>query len=124
MTFLIPLFAKIGLPERFQRAAAIATTILAAIALLAVLKTCYDRSVVERHQAKVEAQASKAREKAADERAVDAVTNAKSEKELQDAIKAAPGGSLSPAAHALACERLRRLGRTPPACRPASGDGT
>jgi hypothetical protein len=123
MTFLIALLGRWGVPERFRRALALAALALAAFALLALLKRCYDGAVIDRHQAKVEAQAAKARERAADERASDAATDSANEKELHDAIDSAPkGGELSPAAHALACQRLRKLGRIPPACRPGGGD--
>lgn len=121
--FLFTLFASWGVPERLRKALAIALAVVALVATLAVLKGCYDRRVVERHQAKVEAQASKARETAADERASDAATDSATEKDLHHAIDTAPtGGALSPAAHALSCERLRKLGRIPAACRPGGAD--
>ncbi len=117
MMFLIGIAARLGVPERLQRAVAIVGMVIAALALLAILKGCYDHEVIKRHQAKVEAQASKARETAADERATDAATNSASEKDLHHAIDTAPqGGALSPASRALACERLRKLGRIPAAC--------
>lgn len=123
MTFLIGLVARLGVPERFRRAAAIAATIIAALALLAVLKGCYDRSVIRDHEADREAAADGARETAADERVNDAATDSANERELHHAIDTAPqGGTLSPAAHALACERLRKLGRVPASCRPSGGN--
>lgn len=83
----------------------------------------HDRKVLQREQAKREAAASDARDKAADERVKDAVANTANEKDLHDAIQAAPtGGALSPASHALACERLRKLGRVPAACGPTGGN--
>lgn len=85
----------------------------------------HDRGVIEDHEQEREVRAGKARETAADERLADAIENAKSEQELHDAIDNAPeGGELSPAAHTLACERLRRIGRIPPACRSAGGNGS
>lgn len=84
----------------------------------------HDRAVVQRHQSKIEAEAAPAREHAAAERVQDAIVNARNERDLYHAISTAPaGGAISPAAHALACERLRRLGRVPAACGPGGGDG-
>lgn len=76
------------------------------------------RNIINDHDAKREATASTAREEAADQRALDAIANTQSEKELHDAINAAPtGGSVSPADHALNCQRLfRQSGRLPPGC--------
>lgn len=93
------------------------------VAILSIGKCAYDRSIIDAHDAAREAAAGQAREDAADQRVKDAITNAKNEEELHDVINAAPGGTLSPAARALACERLRRLGRIPPACGPSGGDG-
>lgn len=92
-------------------------------ALLSVGKCAYDKSVIEEHETAREVKAGKAREVAADRRIDDQINNAKSEEELHNVIEAAPGGTLSPAAKSLACERLRRVGRIPPACGPQSGDG-
>jgi hypothetical protein len=67
----------------------------------------------------------KAREVAADERVSDLKADMKEEGVLHNAIEhAPPGGQLSPAARALACERLLNLGRIPPACRPQGSDGS
>lgn len=88
----------------------------------------HDNAVIAKHDAAIEAKAAPAREQAANERAADAATNTANEKDLHNAIdtaaRAAPSaGSLSPAAHGLACERLRKLGRVPAACRFEGGDG-
>lgn len=121
---ILPIFLRLGLSQRLAKVAAWAALGIAALALLWLAKTLYDRSIVEDHEAKREAAASGAREIAADARATDTVTNTKSEQEMHDAINAAPsGGSLSPAAHALACERLRKRGRIPAACGSERGDG-
>ncbi len=123
MSFLIAIFARWGLPEQVRKPLAYATAILAALALLWAAKALYDRSVIADHEAKQQAEAIEARDRAADARAADAIVNAQTEKELHDAINAAPtGGSLSPAARALACERLRNVGRIPTACRSDGGD--
>ena len=89
-----------------------------------VAKALYDRSVIVEHEKEREAKASGAREDAADERAEDTIRQTLEERKLHDVIdEASPSGELSPAARALACERLRRVGRIPPACRSESGNG-
>lgn len=124
MPFLAALFARLAVPERFRLPLAYIASAIAIIALLSVLKGCYDASVRKDYRAEVEAKAGQAREEAADQRVKDALTNTANEKDLHHAIDTAPkGGELSPAAHALACERLRKLGRSPAACGPASPRG-
>lgn len=66
---------------------------------------------------RVEALGSKARETATEERVTDTANNAVIEKGLHDAITQAPkDGTVSPAAHALNCQRLRNIGRVSPDC--------
>lgn len=85
----------------------------------------YDQHVIAQEDTRRIAAAAPAYDAAASQRATDTLANAANEKDLHDAIKTAPtGGTLSPAAHALACERLRKAGRTLSAsCRPAGGNG-
>lgn len=112
------------LNAKLARGIAWAVVIVGALALLWGAKALYDASVIDRHEAEREAAAGEAREEAADERVADAIKNTRNEQELHDAIDNAPkGGELSPAARALACERLRKLGRVPPACGPQGGGG-
>lgn len=120
--FIPGLFGK-ELSYKVARGIGIAVLAVLVLVALGVGKCAYDNSVIDKHEAEREAAASGAREDAADQRVKDAIDNANSEKELQDVIQNAPGGTLSPAAHALACERLRRYGRIPPSCRPSGGDG-
>jgi hypothetical protein len=102
--------------------------VLAGIGLVAsfgIWLAFHYRAVVTRHEANVAAKSAPARDRADAERVQDAVTNTRTEQELHHAIDTAPpGGAISPAAHALACQRLRHLGRIPPACRPEGSDGT
>lgn len=94
------------------------------IAAAALWLKLHDRAVRQDVRDQVEAQAAPAREEAAEERVADTIRNMTNEQEMHDAIEAAPtGGTLSPAAHALACQRLRRVGRIPTACGSPSGDG-
>lgn len=120
--FLPGLFGK----QVSQKVAKVLGFIALGLLLIAVLslgKCAYDASIIEKHEQTREIKAGEAREDAADQRIDDAINNAKSEEELQNVIEAAPGGELSPAARALSCERLRRIGRIPAACRPEGGDG-
>lgn len=98
--------------------------IAALIAAFAGWLVLHDRAVIQRHEYKIEAAAAPARDQAAQERVADAIANTQSEKDLHHAIDSAPASAgLSPAAHALACERLRQRGRVPAACGSASGNG-
>jgi hypothetical protein len=127
IAFLLPIFARWGVPERIRKPLATAALVLAAFALLAaawgIWLWQHDKGVIEAHETEREVKAGEARETAADERVKDIIRDTANERDLHDAIDTAPtGGQLSPAAHALACKRLRKLGRIPPACRPEGGD--
>lgn len=111
--------ALLGLPRWLR-------TALGALAILAALwgtVSLYNGWVEARYRDKVEAQAAKARETAADERAADAIVNTRSEEKAHAAIDAAPTGApIHPASRALACKRLHDLGRDTAACRSDSGN--
>lgn len=123
MTLLLALFGRIGVPAEYRRLAILAALTCAALIALIMVKRSYDHRVIARHQTQVEARASTARSNAEAERASDAAVLGAYQKDLAHAVDTAPqGGMLSPAAHALACERLRKLGRVPAACRSGSAD--
>lgn len=93
--------------------------LIAALALLGALwgfKTLYDHRVVANHEAKVEQRARPATDKAATERANDAINQAKNETEAHDAVHSVPDAAPAGPSHALACQRLRKLGRHPASC--------
>jgi hypothetical protein len=118
------LLPRLGLSDRLARMAAWPAVILAVLAGVFILKGCYDRAVIQRHTAKLDNRAAAAREQSGSERLRDAMIVTANEKDLHHAIRGAPaGGELSPPARALACERLRKIGRIPVACRPDGGDG-
>lgn len=99
--------------------------LLAALAALAV--HLHDKGVIEEHEQQRELRSIDARDGAADQRARDVIGNYEMERELRDAIEAAPESDapLHPAIVALNCQRLRRAGiQLPPACGPAGGDGS
>lgn len=119
---LLPFFAKL-VGDKLARPVAIASGVALLIVLLSVAKCYYDRHIVNAYVNQVQQRAALATKRADEQRAQDAQTNAKNEKDLHNAIDDAPGGALSPAAHALACERLHKAGRDPASCRRAGGDG-
>ena len=117
--FLMKLFPRLVL-EKAQKLSKfvliVLMIIIAVVSFFVWLNGVKDEAVQDERQ-RVEALGSKAREVAADERVNDAATNAATEKGLNDAIVNAPkGGTVSPAAHALNCQRLRNIGRVPPGC--------
>lgn len=117
IAFLIAQAARIGIPDRFRKAASYAVLAATVLAGIWLAKTLYDRSVVQHYEAEKTAKTIEARDDAADQRAADAIADTQNEKDRIDAIESAsPGGLVAPASRALNCERLRKLGRVPPAC--------
>lgn len=126
IAFLLPIFARLGLPPGFQRIAAWVTTFVAVIALVGLLwaihghfeRTVYNQAYNDGWnalKAKDEAEAAKARKvndaavaKADTERATDtAVIN--TDKEARDvAIKSAPASATGAATRAANCVRWAR----------------
>lgn len=122
------LFGLTRLPQWARNVIDVLGGLLAIAIIAGAWLRIHDRGVIDKHNAAIKAKAAPAREQAADERASDAATNTANEKDMHHAIdtaaSAAPSaGSLSPAAHGLACERLRKLGRVPTACRFEGGNG-
>lgn len=121
---LIPsLFGK-TLSTKAAKVVGIALIAAVLVSSAVLLKCAYDASVINEHEVEREAKAGEAREDAADQRLSDLTNNARSEEELIHAIEAAPvtPAGLNPAALALSCERLRRIGRVPAACRSGGSD--
>lgn len=56
MTPLLALFARLAVPQWLQRPLAYLTSAIAVLALLWLLKGCYDRDVIAEHETKVQAQ--------------------------------------------------------------------
>jgi hypothetical protein len=101
----------------------VARWIVTAALFLVILCACagliaaYNHHVIAANNQKVERRAAPATDKAAAERADDAIANAKAEQEMHDVIHSVPDAAPAGPSHALACKRLRDLGRNPPACR-------
>lgn len=117
MGSLIGLLIARGWSERAARVISYAGLVLLLLGASAGLVAAYNHRVIGRYQQKQEQRARPATDKAADERANDATANAKHEQEMHDVIAAQPDQPIAPTSRALACERLRRAGRHPPACR-------
>ncbi len=124
MTFIFAFLGRLGVPEPLRKLVAIGGAIVLLLLCAGLWLTIHDRGVVKQHEAEREVAAAQHREEAAAERVNDAILNARTEEDLHNAIDNAPKGTqLSAPALALACERLRKLGRVSPACGPTSGDG-
>jgi hypothetical protein len=117
MGALIAFALNLGIPARFAKAAVFGTLIALGIAILLLGKCAYDKSVIDKHELKLERRAAPATDKAATERARDTIRNDKHEEELHDVIAAQPDQPIAPTSHALACQRLRNAGKHPSACR-------
>jgi len=110
------------LPDGLRVMLIMAVAIVALFALTSLWLSRRDAEVIERHEYKREAAAAPAREKAAEDRAQDAINNMLAEKareleiaraEASEAAKAPEArATLSPQALALNCERLRQAGMT------------
>lgn len=88
----IRLVAVIGVPERFQKLAAWVALILAAIALLWLAKTIYDRSIIREHEREI-VEEVRDKTEAGNAAATEATseTRGRIEQENDDARKAADG---------------------------------
>lgn len=105
------------LGERGARVVAHAL-LFATLAALIVGVIAWIRSdAVSDHQVKIERRARPATDAAASERARDTIRNDRKDQERHDVIAKEPDTPIAPASRALACQRLRDLGRAPPACR-------
>jgi hypothetical protein len=107
------------LGPKFGKFAAPLIYALAALVLVGAflgLKSCYDSGVVDKHEQKIEQRAKPATDQAAAERSKDAITQAKNEEEMHNAIHSVPDAAPAGPSHALACKRLRDHGRHPAAC--------
>ena len=94
VTPLIALFARLAVPERLQRPLAYLTGAIAAVALLWLLKGCYDRSVIRNHETAITAQVQ-TKAAAANANAAGAVSDTRNavQKGNDDARKAASAGT-------------------------------
>ncbi len=123
MGYVIGKIIAWGVPTKFARPVAYIGLTLLILAALWGGKCAYDASVIAKHDAKVEARARPATDKAADERARDTIAAANNERITRDEIAAQPDQPISPTSRALACKRLSNAGRgLPAACRSERSD--
>jgi hypothetical protein len=116
MTFLLRLFAWHSVPEWLRRPLAYAVMIGVALALLLVLKGCYERSIERAYEAHVQEQVAKATE-AANTEARAVASGARSEVETtNEQVRNAAAGSTDPLR-----DGLGELRRAQGADRAASG---
>lgn len=124
LTTLIGLALKIGVPQRFAKAAVIVTLVVAAIALFALLKSCYDDSIIDQHDATVRADTAekdrKADGNAAVQRRADDARAVTETQEIKEAISNAGPNPVDRRAAYYACVKLqqsaRRKGKPPADC--------
>jgi hypothetical protein len=124
IAFLIGRILALGVPKRLAAPLLGLFALLALAGLLWAGIAYHDRGVIKanetQHEAKLAPVIAKAGDNAADQRSADAITNAKTEQGDHDAVAKAPESAPSPAAVALACNRLRRAHKDVsknPACR-------
>jgi hypothetical protein len=128
---LLPILARVGVPERFRRAVALIGTVIAVAGLCALLWTCWLRShdaeVIDTHEAGISEQVTTATTAAndvatandAERRANDARVDESLRKAIADAEKANPvevRHDAGPATRAT----LERLRQRAPAPRPSA----
>lgn len=117
MIDIIPWLLAKGIPERFIKPLLGLVGLIAVALVLWAAISYHDHNVIKANNAKIEQKAAKANDQAASERATDAVVLNKTETETHNVIQAQPDQAIAPTSHALSCQRLRQLGRTPPSCR-------
>jgi hypothetical protein len=118
MGTIIGLLTARGLSETAARLIAYVGGALLLLGAFAGLVAAYNHHIIGQHEAKIEKRAAPATNQAATERAHDTITNANNEEEAHNAVHSVPDAAPAGPSHALACARLKRQGRLPPACRP------
>lgn len=111
---MIAWLISLGVSEKWARPLLVALAVILLVTSSVVLKSCYDKGVVEKHEQKatieVLEKSGKANEKAAERRAEDTIKNKERHEKRIEAIESASDGPPSDAAIALGCERLRLEG--------------
>lgn len=126
ITLLASLAARVGVPEPLRKAAGTAGAIVALMAVLALAKCSYDRSLIQKHEAtqaaKIAPVIRAADEHAAGSRITDLKRNLTDEAAERAAVAPLPDAGLSDRQRARACAILVRqrtpADRLPAACRP------
>jgi Tfp pilus assembly protein PilE len=123
----LPLLAfagKLGIPEPLRKVAVIGTAVVLLIALLAIGKCSYDRSIIKAHEAKQEAATAKADRKAdthaAEQRRADDARSTTEAQQIKEAVNEARRNGADPRAAYYDCVRkqqsARKSGKPSPGC--------
>ncbi len=104
-----------GVAPKLAKPLIIFVALCTVISAFALLKSCYDNSVIENHDAEISAETQrKAREadaNAALQRKVDEARISEQEKDMHDAVAKTPDTMPDAARVALGCARLRNAGK-------------
>jgi hypothetical protein len=122
--FLLSLVGRLGIPPQFRKAALIGTAVALLIALLAIGKCTYDRSVIRNHEAKQEAATAKADrkadQKAAEQRRADDSRSTIEVQQIKEAVNEAGNDPAARRAAYYRCVRVqqaaRKSGKQPASC--------
>lgn len=128
MPFLIARIIALGVPARFAKPLLGLIAFLALAGLVWAAIAHHDRGVIKAHDAQtnaaVIAKVTPANDRAADQRATDAIDNARQTQEAHDVIHQAPDTAPAPSSLRLGCLRLQRQGKSLasiPACAGLAG---
>lgn len=112
MNFVWP--TRLNATSKVNKWLIVAGAVILLVIFSVVLKSCYDKDVIDDHvtkqNEKVLEKTVKSNDKAAEQRAKDAVKNQRDEEEKLDAIAKESDGAPSDASIALSCVRLRNAG--------------
>jgi hypothetical protein len=115
LSFFVGLALKVGIPQRFAKAAVIALAVIVAVAAFAGLKACYDDSIIDEHTAEQRAAVAEADRKAdansAVERRADDARAATEADEIKEAITDAGPNPADRRAAYYACVKLQQAAR-------------
>jgi hypothetical protein len=115
---LVALLVGWGVPAKLAKPLLIGLGILLFIGAIFAAVKIHDHRVVAQHEAQIQHRAAPATDQAVDRaRKRHDRQFAKHEEEAHNAIHSVPDAAPAGPSHALACKRLRDLGRNPPACR-------
>lgn len=122
VSFLVGLALKVGVPQRFAKVAVIVSLFVLAVGAFALLKSCYDSSVIEEHDAERTAEIAKAdlkaTEKAGEERRADDSRAVAEGQQIKEAITNAGPNPIDRRRAYYDCVKLQQAARArgqPPA---------
>lgn len=106
--------SSLGVSPKIARIIVISVSVLSVFSLTFAVKSCYDNSVINRNEEKIQTDILKekvqADERASEQRAKDSIKNSKTENERREAIDETESQPLTDSSLALGCVRLRQQG--------------